>query len=312
MLIHAPTPPAEPRAATPPVALMGILNLTPDSFSDGGRFTGTGEAGGSGLDHVDVDAAVAAGLRLAREGAAWLDLGGESTRPGAARVPAQRQIRRVIPTLRALRQALDADPEVRHVALSIDTTRAAVAEAAVEAGAAMINDVSGGREEPELLRVAADSGVALTLMHMQGEPGTMQDAPTYGAEPGAVVGEVADGLRARRAAALEAGVAEAAILLDPGIGFGKTLEHNLALLHALPALVGLGAPVLLGVSRKSFIAGLFPDAPPPVGERLPGSLAAALFAAEAGVRILRVHDVAAHRQALRIAEAIRRGSAEGP
>ena len=276
---------------------MGILNLTPDSFSDGGRFTGADDD----ADAVDVGAAVAAGLRLAREGAHWIDLGGESTRPGAARVDAERQIRRVIPALGALRAALDADTTLSHVAISIDTTRAAVAAAAVDAGAAMINDVSGGTEDPDLLRVAAEREVRLTLMHMQGEPGTMQVDPRYAD----VVDEVRNGLRRRRDAAVAAGVDPGAVLLDPGIGFGKTLAHNLTLLRQLPELVRtLGSPVLLGTSRKSFIAKLFPDRELPTADRLPGTLASSALATAAGVAVLRVHDVAANAQAVSVAWAI--------
>ena len=274
---HAPAPPAPPA-----FRLMGILNATPDSFSDGGRFAGPAEA-------------VEAGLDMARQGATILDVGGESTRPGAERVPAAEQIRRVLPVLRGLREAAPG------VALSVDTTRAGVAEAAAEAGAGIVNDVSAGLDDPELLPLAAERGLRVVLMHKRGEPAMMQAAPAYED----VVAEVVAHLRERAAAAAAAGVAE--VWLDPGIGFGKTLDHNLTLLRGLPTLVAEGHPVLLGTSRKSFLARLDPAAQRP-GDRLPGTLATAVLGLAAGVAIFRVHDVAAHRQALATAAAVLQSS----
>ena len=245
--------PPDARRRTPSFTLMGILNATPDSFSDGGRFAGPADA-------------VAAGLEMVRQGAAILDVGGESTRPGAARVPAEEQARRVVPVIRGLGERLVG----AGVLLSVDTTRAAVAEAAAEAGAGLINDVSAGLDDPELFRVAADRGLPVVLMHKRGEPASMQRNPAYRD----VVAEVLDHLRGRANAAAAAGVPE--VWLDPGIGFGKTLDHNLALLHALPRLVAEGRRVLLGASRKSFLARLDPGAAEPDG-RLPGSLSAAVL-----------------------------------
>ncbi|BAM02488.1 dihydropteroate synthase [Phycisphaera mikurensis] len=271
-----------PHGPPPPFRLMGILNATPDSFSDGGRF-------------ADAEAAVAAGLKMAGEGATILDVGGESTRPGAERVPAGEQIRRVVPVIRGLAEALPRGGP--SVTISVDTTRAAVAEAAADAGATLLNDVSAGEDDPAMFGVAAERKLPMVLMHKRGEPAVMQRKPAYAD----VAAEVADHLRARAAAALAAGVRE--VWLDPGIGFGKTLAHNLTLLAALPRLVAEGHPVLLGASRKSFLAPLDPSAVSPDG-RLPGSLAVAVLGLAAGVGVFRVHDVAAHRQALATAAAV--------
>ena len=252
--------------------IMGVLNLTPDSFSDGGRF-------------LDPAAALVQARRLVAEGADILDIGGESTRPGAAPVPAAEEIARVVPVIAAL--AVETD-----LPLSIDTLKPEVARAAMVAGASIWNDVSalGAPGAPDL---AAELGCTVVLMHMQGEPRTMQAAPRYGD----VTAEVQAHLAARAEAALAAGVARERIWLDPGVGFGKTLAHNLALLAHLDALVALGFPVLLGVSRKSFLKAIDPAAAT-AQDRLPGSLAAALAGARAGVAALRVHDVAETRQAL--------------
>lgn len=267
--------------------LMGVLNVTPDSFSDGGQ-------------HDSVHEAVAHGLKMAREGAAIIDVGGESTRPGSGRVSADQQIRRVVEPIRQLREALD-QQGLEAVRISIDTTLAEVAKAAIDRGASMLNDVSAGREDHRMFQLAADRSVPICLMHMLGEPGTMQDDPTYHD----VVEEVFAFLLDRAEVAKANGIPQKHIWLDPGIGFGKTLEHNLALLGSLERLVATGYPVLLGVSRKRFIAGCCkafdqPDA----SQRLPGTLAAGLLGAHAGIHALRVHDVAEHRQALAIHQAI--------
>ncbi|MGQ0520943.1 MAG: dihydropteroate synthase [Actinomycetota bacterium] len=238
--------------------VMGVLNVTPDSFSDGGRF-------------LDPDLAVARGLAMVEEGAAVVDVGGESTRPGAAPVGEAEERRRVVPVVEAL---------APHVRVSIDTTKAAVALAAIEAGATLVNDVSAS-----LHRVAAEAGVGWVAMHMRGTPGTMQDDPRYGD----VVTEVRDYLVARAEAAAAAGVEE--IWVDPGIGFGKTARHNLLLLRHLGTLVGAGYPVLVGTSRKSFLGALAGGAP--AGDRLEGSLATAVCALAQGAGMVRVHDVAA-------------------
>ena len=258
--------------------VMGIVNVTPDSFSDGGRFLG-------------LDAALAHARRLIAEGADILDIGGESTRPGAAPVSGADELARVVPLITAIR-AESAIP------ISVDTLKPAVARAAVAAGATLWNDVSALRG-PDAPAVAADLDCAVVLMHMLGEPGTMQDAPRYDD----VVAEVEAFLLARAEVALAAGVAREKIWLDPGIGFGKTLEHNLALLRALPRFVALGFPVLLGASRKRFIAAIDPTATD-AANRLGGSLAVALEGARAGVAAVRVHDVRETVQALAVQGAI--------
>lgn len=243
---------------------MGVLNVTPDSFSDGGRY-------------VDRDAAVAHGLDLHAEGAAWVDVGGESTRPGAAAVPPDEEARRVLPVIRAL-----AD---EGIPVSVDTRHAEVARAAVDAGATMINDVSSS-----LWEVAAKEEVAWVAVHMRGDPATMQDDPRYED----VVTEVRDHLVRRAEQALSAGVPQ--VWVDPGIGFGKTDAHNLALLAHIDVLVATGLPVLVGTSRKGFLGRLAAAAeggrePLPVEERLEGSLATATWAMARGARMVRVHDV---------------------
>ena len=244
---------------------MGVLNVTPDSFSDGGRY-------------LDRDAAVAHGLRLVAEGADVVDVGGESTRPGAGPVDPEVECSRVVPVVAAL---------APHVRVSVDTRKAAVAEAAIEAGATLVNDVSAS-----LWPVAAAHHVGWVAMHMRGTPTTMQSAPRYDD----VVAEVRDFLAARLAEATAGGVAE--VWIDPGIGFGKTGAHNLALLHGLTSVVALGAPVLVGTSRKSFLGDLARGAP--AGDRLEGSLATAVWAMVQGAAMVRVHDVAATVQAARL------------
>jgi dihydropteroate synthase len=249
---------------------MGVVNVTPDSFSDGGLFA----------HHA---AAIAHGRQLATEGADWIDVGGESTRPGAAGVSEAEELRRVLPVV----EALAADG----LRVSIDTRKEAVARAAVAAGATLLNDVGAG-----LGHVAADLGVAWAAMHAQGEPATMQDAPSYLD----VVREVRDLLVERAAAAQAAGVPE--VWIDPGIGFGKTHAHNLSLLAHLDELVATGYPVLVGTSRKGFLGTILGrsdggDAPTPVDDRLEGSLATATWAMACGARMVRVHDVRATVQA---------------
>lgn len=259
--------------------VMGIVNATPDSFSDGGRY-------------LDPGAALAHARRLIAEGAEILDLGAESTRPGAEPVAAEVEIGRLIPLIEVLRAESGAP-------LSIDTMKPQVARAAVAAGATIWNDVTALRHAPDSLDVAAELGCQVVLMHMQGEPRTMQAAPEYED----VVAEVADFLAQRAEAAMAAGVARERIWLDPGVGFGKhMLRHNLPLLAGLERIVGLGFPVLLGASRKSFIGAL--DNQAPADQRLGGSIAAALAGASAGVAAVRVHDVRETVQALKVWTAI--------
>lgn len=268
-------------AAHAPVAkplIMGIVNVTPDSFSDGGRF-------------LDAGRAIAHGRRLLDEGADILDIGGESTRPHAEAVSETEELARVLPVIEAL---------AGQARLSIDTMKPAVARAAIAAGATIWNDVTALRHGPGSLETAADLGCEVVLMHMKGEPGTMQDDPRYDD----VVAEVEAFLLDRAEAAARAGVARDKIWLDPGIGFGKTPAHNLALIASLPRLASHTYPVVLGASRKRFITALDPTATAPE-DRLGGSLAAALAAARSGVTAIRVHDVAATRQALAIDAAIR-------
>ncbi|PZR35989.1 dihydropteroate synthase [Caulobacter segnis] len=267
------------RPAAPRPQVMGIVNVTPDSFSDGGRFFDPAE----GIEHA---------RRLIAQGADLLDIGGESTRPGATPVSAFEEIRRVVPVIEAVRAA-------SAVPISIDTMKPEVARAAVKAGATIWNDVSALRFSPDAPEVAAALGCEVVLMHMLGEPGTMQDAPRYDD----VVAEVEAFLLARAFTAMAAGVAKEKIWLDPGIGFGKTAEHNLALLAALPRFVALGYPILLGASRKRFIASVDPSARE-ADDRLGGSLAAHLAAAAAGVAAVRVHDVRETVQALAVQAAI--------
>jgi dihydropteroate synthase len=259
--------------------VMGIVNVTPDSFSDGGQFLSTAD----GIEHA---------RRLIAQGADILDIGGESTRPGAAAVSEFDEILRVVPLIEAIRAASD-------IPISIDTMKPAVARAAIKAGATIWNDVAALRSAPEAPEVAAELGCEVVLMHMLGQPGTMQDAPRYDD----VVAEVEAFLLARAFTAMAAGVAKEKIWLDPGIGFGKTVQHNLALLAALPRFVALGYPILLGASRKRFIAGVDPSAGEAT-DRLGGSLAAHLHGGATGVAAVRVHDVRETVQALDVQAAI--------
>jgi dihydropteroate synthase len=263
-------------AGTPLV--MGILNMTPDSFSDGGRLGSVGEARD-------------AGLAMLAAGADVLDLGGESTRPGAESVDEAEEIARVVPVIAALRKATKAT-------LSIDTRKPNVARAAVAAGADVWNDVSALTFAPESIAVAAELGVPVVLMHARGDPKTMQNSPVYGD----VVSEVLAFLSARIGACARFGIRLDQLILDPGIGFGKTLAHNLALIRNLGRFSALGRPILFGASRKSFIGRLDDDAP--VENRLGGSVAAALWAARNGASIVRVHDVDETIQALRLWAAV--------
>ena len=255
---------------------MGIVNVTPDSFSDGGLW----------LDHGD---AIAHGRDLIGEGAAILDIGGESTRPGAEPVSAEEELRRVLPVVEGLRDA--------GAQLSIDTTKAAVAREALSAGATLVNDVSALRFDPELAGVCADARCDVCLMHMLGEPRTMQVDPRYDE----VVSDVKAFLEERLAFAVEAGIAEERVLLDPGIGFGKTVEHNLELLRRLDELVALGRPVVVGTSRKTFLGRLTGRDVP--AERVAGTVATNVLALERGATVFRVHDVAPTVEALTVATA---------
>lgn len=257
--------------------LMGILNVTPDSFSDGG-------------DLATVAAAVARARTM--DGADILDIGGESTRPGAAEVPVAEEIRRTAPVIRALREAGITTP------ISIDTRKAKVAEAALAAGADLVNDVAAFRFDPDLAHVVAAAGVPVCLMHSQGDPATMQQNPRYRD----VSAEVYDHLAERIAVAEAAGIARANIIADPGIGFGKTQAHNLDLLRGLSLFHDLGVALLLGLSRKKFIGTI--GQAEVAKDRMPGSVAGALHGAAMGVQILRVHDVAATRQALALWQAV--------
>lgn len=260
---------------------MGILNVTPDSFSDGGRF-------------MDRDQALQQAERMVLEGADILDIGGESTRPGAAEVAAEEEQSRVIPIIRALRKA---HPDT---ALSIDTSKAAVAEAAIEAGAEIINDVTGLVGDPAMAGVAAATGAGLVLMHMKGVPRTMQVAPKYD-DPVAEVREFLEG-QGRRAH--EAGVAHEHLVFDPGIGFGKGLEHNLQLLKHLDQFGIGGRPVLLGASRKSFISKVLETELNDLESRYWPTVALTAHAVGQGVRVVRVHDVKPNKEAARMMEAV--------
>jgi len=244
--------------------VMGILNVTPDSFSDGGQYCGLSQAIDRGMDMV------AAGVDI-------IDVGGESTRPGAKRVSVSEELRRVIPVIEGLAEKTDC-------LISIDTSKAAVATAAIDAGAYIVNDVSAVRADPKMLPVVAKYGVGVVLMHMQGDPRTMQQEPYYTD----VLGEVCCFLRDRAETCRAGGVQESCIAIDPGIGFGKTLEHNLALLRGMPELVHIGYPVLTGLSRKSLLGAVLNRK---LDERLAGSLAGAAFAVMRGSQLLRVHDV---------------------
>ena len=257
--------------------LMGIVNVTPDSFYDGGKY-------------FDPKAAVDHALQLVAEGADLLDIGGESTRPYATPVPLAEELRRVIPVVAEVASEVD-------VPISIDTYKAQVAREAIAAGAEVVNDITALRGDPEMLAVVAESGAGVCLMHMQGTPQTMQDAPFYED----VLREVRDFLSSVRDRTVAAGVSADRIALDPGIGFGKRLEHNLALLRGMETFHQLGCPLLVGPSRKRFIGELAGDMQ---ADRLPGTIATVLSLAMKGVQIIRVHDVGAVRQALRVFAAL--------
>jgi dihydropteroate synthase len=256
--------------------LMGVVNVTPDSFSDGGRY-------------LDPEAAIAHGRELAEVGATILDVGGESTRPGADPVDAEEELRRVVPVIRGLGDA--------GCDISVDTSKAGVAAAALEAGARIVNDVTALRGDPEMAALCAERGATVVLMHMLGEPRTMQDDPRYDD----VVAEVKAFLAERLAVAVAAGIAEEDVWLDPGIGFGKTAAHNMELLRRLGELRELGRPLVVGASRKSFIGRVDGSGP---GERLGGTIASSVLAAAEGAEVLRVHDVAEVGQALAVTAAI--------
>ncbi|HEU4658783.1 MAG TPA: dihydropteroate synthase [Capillimicrobium sp.] len=255
--------------------VMGIVNVTPDSFSDGGAF-------------LDPRAAIAHGYTLVGEGAAILDVGGESTRPGADPVPEELELRRVVPVIEGLR---DTGAE-----LSIDTMKLRVAEAAMQAGATLVNDVTALRHDPEIAGLVADRGGELCLMHMLGEPRTMQQDPRYDD----VVSEVKAFLEERLEAAIREGIKEERVLLDPGIGFGKTIDHNLELLRRLDEIVAIGRPVVVGTSRKTFLGTISGR---DVGDRLGGTIATNVLALARGASIFRVHDVAPVADALAVAAA---------
>ena len=271
--------PAErvPTMDLPLPCIMGVLNVTPDSFSDGGRY-------------LQTAAAVAHGRRMAAEGAAMIDIGGESTRPGSGWVPESVESGRVVPVVEELHSLVD-------VTLSIDTSKAAVAQRALAAGAAMVNDVSALRADPGMVDVVAEAGCLVCLMHMQGEPRTMQEDPSYDD----VVGEVLVFLEERLAFAVAHGIREEQVLLDPGIGFGKTLEHNLLLIKHLDRLAALGRPLVLGTSRKRFLGAILGAEP---GERTIGTVATTVIGLLKGAVIFRVHDVRPNVEALRVVQAV--------
>lgn len=270
---------ALPTSSRPVV--MGVLNVTPDSFSDGGLAL---------ADDGSPERALAVGRALVTAGADCVDVGGESTRPGAQPVPVDVELARVVPVVAGL--AADG------IVVSVDTRHAAVARAALDAGASLVNDVGGLDPEPGMLDAVAAAGAGYVLMHLRGEPRTMQDDPRFDD----VVAEVEADLLTARSGAIAAGVAAEAIALDPGIGFGKTLAHNLALLAAVPRLAELGSPLLVGTSRKSFLGRLTGVDEP--AQRLAGSLASAVLAVRDGARIVRVHDVAATLEALAVVTAV--------
>ena len=268
--------------------IMGILNVTPDSFSDGGRW-------------ADADRAVEHGIEMCREGADVIDVGGASTRPGAERVDASEQKRRVVGVIRRLRRRLDR--EFPDVAISVDTTRVEVAAAALEVGAAILNDVSAGCDDPGMFGLAAQHPAPIVLMHMQGTPATMQQSPRYDE----VVAEIVNFLGERVGAAVAAGAARSQILIDPGIGFGKTTEHNLGILAHLDRFVATGHPVLLGTSRKRFMGSICQEADerqPAPADLVGATCATTALGVAAGVAMFRVHDVRANRQAVDVARAI--------
>lgn len=257
--------------------VMGVVNATPDSFYPESR-------------RPNTTSAVETGVEMVNEGADLIDVGGESTRPGSKPVAVEEELERVVPVVQALTDRVQ-------VPISVDTRRARVAQAALAEGASIVNDTSAGRDDPDLLTVVAEQEADVVLMHRQGDPATMQEDPSYEA----VVPEVSRFLQERAQVAQKAGIEEGRVVLDPGIGFGKRLEHNLALIASIEALTGLGYPVLLGVSRKSMFGGLLDR---DVEDRLPGSLAVAAWAAQRGVAVLRVHDVQATRDVVATIQAL--------
>lgn len=264
------------------IRIMGVLNVTPDSFSDGGRY-------------LEAATAIERGLELAAQGAAIIDVGGESTRPGAGGVELREELRRVIPVIEGLRDA------GLRATISIDTSKLEVARAALDAGATFVNDVTAFRAAPEMAALVAERGAECSLMHMQGEPRTMQDEPRYDD----VLGEVREFLRERLAFAMEAGIARERIAVDPGFGFGKTVAHNLELLDRLDELALLRAPIVIGTSRKSFLGALTGRGE---HDRLAATIATNVIGLLRGASVFRVHDVAAVRDALAVAAAtVRRG-----
>jgi dihydropteroate synthase len=265
---------------------MGVLNLTPDSFSDGNRYP-------------DVASAVIAAQIMVQQGADLIDIGGESSRPGSSPVDPAEQIRRVVPVIRALREGGEGD---HPLTISIDTTRGSVASAALDAGANLVNDISAGCDDPSMLPLIADRHVPVILMHMQGTPAAMQVEPHYAD----VVSEVCDFLRERIQSAQTAGVDLADVLLDPGIGFGKTVEHNLELLRRMRELVAIGHPLVIGTSRKGFVGKITGETNP--AERLFGTAATIAWSVANGAAVVRVHDVEAMRRVVRMTEAIMKNS----
>lgn len=263
--------------------VMGILNVTPDSFHDGGRY-------------FDPEVAVARAREMAAAGAGIIDVGGESTRPGAPRISEREELERVVPVISAIAPELD-------VPISVDTSKAAVAGAALKAGAAMVNDVTALRGDLDMAAVVVEAGCPVCLMHMQGEPGTMQKDPRYYD----VVAEIGAFFEERVAWAVAQGIRRDNIILDPGIGFGKKLEHNLAIIRHFEQFLSLGLPLMIGASRKSFIGMIMEDdgsSAGGTGGRLPGTIATSVIAYQKGARIFRVHDVAENYQALKVSEAI--------
>ena len=269
--------------------IMGVLNVTPDSFSDGGAFVSSGR-----IDHSN---AVEHALMMAEDGADIIDIGGESTRPGSARVDLTEELDRVLPVIDGIKKHSS-------VIISVDTCKAAVARAAAQAGASIINDISGGSLDPDMLYTVRQTGAAFIIMHMKGTPEDMQSNPVYGD----VAVEVRDVLAERARLAQEEGIPPDKILIDPGIGFGKTVAHNLALINRLDTIATLGYPVVLGVSRKTFIGKLTGAETP--SDRLEGTIASSVIGIVRGASILRVHDVKAVRRACLVADAVLR--ADGP
>lgn len=257
---------------------MGILNLTPDSFSDGGRFNTT-------------DKALARAMEMIEQGADIIDIGGESTRPGAVKVPIEEEVLRVVPVIETLAKK-------SNIPISIDTYKSPVAQKALEAGASIVNDISGLRFDPNMAGVVAQFKAGLVLMHIKGTPENMQKDPQYNE----LLSEIGSYLKVSIGIALDAGVESSAIAIDPGIGFGKTVKHNLSLIKNLGYFKSLGCPIVIGASRKSFIGKLNNEIP--ADNRLPGSLAAAVLAVQNGASIIRCHDITETRQALKVAKAI--------